>query len=47
MTPDIFLFNFKFYTVMKKEDLFNDDFLTVQNRGSIEQFFKRPSKTWH
>ncbi len=26
-TPDIFLFNFKIYTVIKKEDLIKDEFL--------------------
>jgi len=41
MTPDIFLFNFKFYTVMKKEDLFNDDFLKQFKTGDqLNSFLK-------
>jgi transposase-like protein len=41
MTPDIFLFNFKFYTVMKKEDLFNDDFFKQFKTGDqLNSFLK-------
>jgi len=33
MTPDIFLINFKFYTLMKKEDFLNDEFLKQFKTG--------------
>ena len=44
-TPDIFLFNFKFYTFMKKEDLLNDDFLKQFKTGDeLNDFLKQLQK---
>src|SRR5210317_652819 len=44
-TPGIFLFNFKFYTVMKKEDLLNDDFLKQFKTGEeLNDFLKQIQK---
>ncbi len=44
-TPGIFLFNFKIYTVMEKEDLFNDDFLKQFKTGDeLNAFLKQLQK---
>ncbi len=43
--PVFFLFNFKFYTVMKKEDLLNDDFLKQFKSGEeLNDFLKQIQK---
>ena len=44
-TPGIFLFNFKLYAVMKKEDLLNDDFLDQFKSGEeLNDFLKQLQK---
>ena len=44
-TPGIFLSNFKLYTVMKKEDLLNDDFLKQFKSGEeLNNFLKQVQK---